>query len=316
MARSKSFNLAVPPFGGKFVLREYTEDSLWVRPHRLRALYVACVGGGGGAGSGRLASDNTFNCGGAASGGSGAYGSMLIFPPDIPESAAITIGAGGIGGAPQTVPNENGIAGTAGGDTYFGDTLIVKGGWYSTGGVTFTNPAPAGGAAIYSTPQGAMICIGGQFGVAGRSDRLSSNGINAGAVCPFAGAAPGGAVRNDNTAYPGTDSGIPLNMAFEELLAAVGGAIPGGNGENGADNVHKGLFRQFGPDIIAYCTKGLGVGGAGGAGNNQPGQTGGKGGNGGLYGAAGGGGGACVGGTASGAGGNGAQGLCVLLEIY
>lgn len=114
---------------------------------------VLVIGGGGGGGSGRYDSVGTANGG---SGGSGASLRYLRRMPyeflqalSIRPPFAVTIGAGGNGGAGQTTDGNNGTSGSAGGlsEIYF--RTVWATGTYSNNFTSNTLRAGGGGAGTF-----------------------------------------------------------------------------------------------------------------------------------------------------------------------
>ena len=102
----------------------FLKSKNWTKPSWAKTIRVTCVGGGGGGG----AAPATETSGIVAGGGGGGGGTITIgeFDADtLPSTISVTIGAGGNGGIYDGMilkfPSN-------GGDTYFGDYLIARGG--------------------------------------------------------------------------------------------------------------------------------------------------------------------------------------------
>lgn len=201
----------------------------YTRPDNVIAILVECIGGGGG-GGGAGAGGNGTGCVGVAQGGAaGQYASKLIANPSA--SYAYSVGVGGPkGGSAPT-------AGTAGGDTTFGTTVVrAKGG---AGG--------AAGGATYIGANGGTTGVGGASGseangigdvvVAGGSggNGIAMTGGN-GSTTRFAHGACGGAsyFGSGGQGGVGTGAATPGIDGFARGSGGGGGAlIDGGWGDGG-----------------------------------------------------------------------------------
>jgi hypothetical protein len=208
----------------------FTADGTWNKPAGVTFARVMMIGGGGGGASGRSG-------GGSASlgGGGGDAGQVAIFMltgAEIPASAAVVIGQGGNGGAPEI--NGNGNVGAAGGNTEF-DTRLVRGG--------------AGGRALGLAPT--HLAPGmppGQFAVDYDADWDPAHYY----LAPGAGGAgegfswsahPGGYSHpGQGSRYPGDTGGGTAGggNGRDEPVTKMGGG--GGGGAAGADGGNGGLY--------------------------------------------------------------------------
>jgi hypothetical protein len=299
------------------VVREYTSNDTWTVPtasNFFGALLIA-YGAGGGGGSGRRGATNVTTTGGTGGGG-GALAMQFIRAADFASASySITIGAGGTGGASQTVNSTDGNNGTAGGDvTVIGTATILraKSGSGGLGGRAGTASGGAGGSIGTSYPNYGPFALGGGNG--GLSSAVTGGGLGNRGLDQFAGTggSGGGGFNSSNTRL------TPANGQFVRVFSSsVAGATAdtseGGNGPNGTDNGNKYLTL----DQANQTTYGIGSGGAGGASGNAAGTiAGGNGGNGGNYAVGGSGGGASRNGANSGAGGLGSGGLLIIVEYF
>jgi hypothetical protein len=102
----------------------FLKSKNWTKPSWAKTIRVTCIGGGGGGG----AAPATETSGIVAGGGGGGGGTITIgeFDADtLPSTISVTIGAGGNGGVYDGVILK---FASNGGDTYFGDYLIARGG--------------------------------------------------------------------------------------------------------------------------------------------------------------------------------------------
>jgi len=283
------------------VLQEYTAGvSTWNKPNGLRRVFIACVGAGGGGGSGRRGAAGTNRFGGGGGGG-GAVVWRQVAADDLPATVTVSVGVGGLGGNGIGVDDTSGNPGGVGQDTSFGALVIAKGGNGGTGGTAAAGTAGTGGTSAASTPASGPYAVPGTSGGNGGSGNGTApgSGMNGAAASAAGGGGGGINTSNTNATAGGTGGGIIANGIL--IAGPASGASP-----NGVANQSN--FLLFNTSMTTG--KGLGTGGAGGF----PPST--AAGNGGNYGAGGGGGRASVNGTSSGGGGNGADGLCLVMEIY
>jgi hypothetical protein len=300
------FELPIGESDPTYTLREYTANDTWTKPAGLKELIVCCIGAGGGGGSGRKGANSTPRAGGSG----GAGGSVAIqryFADDLDSSYAITIGSGGSGGASQTLNSTNGNDGADGGNTSFGAVLVAGGGGKGLGGGDIGGVAVSGGTPATSTPkifpptlQGSN---GGRSAPWGGAPVVEISMADAGG----GGAGGGGGIMDTNVVYS-AGHGSQVYQRDETLTTAV--AVD----TNGSDNLAIQVFDgMIGEEVTP--TKGIGSSGGGGSASDSGNAT--AGGNGGSYGTGGGGGGASKDSTGnSGAGGDGANGLCLVVEVY
>lgn len=272
----------------------FTAGGTWTKPTGAKKVFVVIVGAGGGGGSGPKSPAATNSSGGGAGGGGGI--SRRNFEASLlPASVAITVAAGGVGGAAIATNSTNGIAGGAGtGTSAFGVYMKANNGGGGAAGNTPSTTATAGAGGAGNPSGGASGSNGGAGGSAGGGNS---------------------ATPADGTVGGGGGGGV----------TAVGGQSVGGNGNiaqtwSNAPTLTNNRGNTGGPKDGGPGDPGLeiwGYGGGGGAGSNQVGINAGNGGAGGAYGGGGGGGGAAND-TAgnSGAGGNGHDGVVIVTTIF
>ncbi len=277
-------------------IQEFTTPGsyTWVKPVGARFVEVLMYGGGGGGGSGRrrgalVAASITGGSGGAA----GSRMDLRLPASALSSTETVVVGAGGAGGAPQTVDNTNGITGSFGGDSTFA-TLVARGGGTGFGGIVFAGTAVSGGLSFNSieavSQSGSDYTAAGGASNSGTSFAGSAGGLRGGGGAGGAGLVSGGG--STNTAFSGGLGGTALTTGSTTTGGGGAGGSAGGNGSNGADS------------ISGNWTGGSG----GGGGSSFTLANAGAGGNGGFPGGGGGGGGASEA-FDSGAGGNGGNGF-------
>jgi hypothetical protein len=263
----------------------FSASGTWTRPVGKSIARVTVIAGGGGGGSGCRDAAGTVRCGGMGGGGGGA--STADFQvSDLPASVSVTIGAGGTGGAAQTVNASGGIAGNNGANTTFGTVLSA---WAGTRGEGGQHSAMDSGG-VWGTG-GLGVWPGGQagsIGIAGGTDPISNAPSFNFSVAASAGG-NGGGIGSTGTIWPAVAGGD--NFGYQ-----VSGGTAGGTGAAGGTGVV--------PTLTAFHPGGTG-GGGGGASATAAAGSGGNG----VRGSGGGGGGASLNGFNSGAGGRGGDGF-------
>jgi hypothetical protein len=323
--------------GGGTIITPFPTSGTWTK--NVNTKKVTLIGWNGGSGGGSGAVVSRFE---AIGGGGGAGGCFYIEVPAFffGASETVTIGTGGIGGAPVTGTNgNNGTEGTNttvgwvgaplasqqafGGVMYVGEGLgsgnTGLGLIGSTGGPIITNSintsqsaksasywAAGTGGLVYGPTQDTGIPgdqSGTTFGSYGTYLVTATGGGSGGyIVTPFERGLDGGRVTNRAFNAPLTPN------PFVVLAGGVGGLTDGAPGGNGLPSI-------LNPNIPTSATlHGFLCGGTGGGGGaSSVSGPGGRGGNGGFPGAGGGGGGCALAGM-SGAGGNGAAGYLIIIE--
>lgn len=262
---------------------KFTASGTWTKPSWSTRVVVELISGGNGGGSGALRATGV-----AASGGGGSAPSVMTVyefdASELPASVNVTVGAGGAGGAAQTVADTNGVSGTAGGNSSFG----------SFARASTVGPGQGGGASLgnggsvdairFLPPVGTSLAGG-----AGATSNGAAGSSGPGRYA--AGSGGGGGLSAANVAGLGGASGVN-RIATSQNRTSAGGASDGAVGANG----------------IAAGSSFLAPGDSGGGGAASASGNGGRGGDGFAPGGSGGGGGAARNGSASGRGGDGARG--------
>jgi hypothetical protein len=289
----------IPPAKAK--VTRYTSSDTWTKDPN--AKYIKVVGwcGGSGGGSGRRGAAGSDRSGGSGACMAGCF-SFEADASNFSSSETVTVGAGGTGGAAQTVDDTNGITAATGGASFFGS--ITATGFFPRGEGGGTGSTNGGVYSSIITEIANWQSNSSRAGGDGSATSTGGNGLQqpnfnflGGYLTPGAGGG-GGGINAANTAFNGGAGGTIITGAGATFLAggtagtASGGA--GGNGNPGGQSITSGG--------IICC----GTGGGGGAGNGA--GVGGDGGDGAIPGGSGGGGGASVNGSNSGAGGDGARG--------
>jgi hypothetical protein len=253
----------------------FTANGDWIDPDPTidRPVEVLLIGGGGGGGSGRTGAAGS-NRGGGGGGGGGALvrfetTTSRIRASIVVSGIAVTVGAGGSGGASPVENNFSGVVGSAGGDsTAFGVT--AKGGSAGSGGGQ-SSSVGTGGAAIANScliaSTVASTLAGGRGGV---DSTASAAGGSAVAGRPCGGG--GGAGYNDADGVLAESLGGSCGNSTIGQLNAGGQSslITGAGGDGGAPGSSGGngfLFGAGGGGGGAG-TNDVDSGGAGGAGAN------------------------------------------------
>lgn len=297
-SRELGWRLSTGTSQDSYILTEFTSSGIWTKPTALVGAWVAVVGAGGGAGSGRqgAAGENRFGGGG---GGGGSIVWRYIDAGSLPSSVVVTIGTGGTGGAAQASTSSNGNAGTAGGDSSFGGLITAKGGNAGGGGSTAAGTAGTGGQSSSCTPAYSPFALSGGNGTNGNTTTNAAGGVGfLSTAAPGGGG--GGGISSANASGTAANSGGGVYENGVVQAGPTSGASP-----NGVNDVCTILF----PFSTMSSVYGIGTAGAG----NNPATP--NGGNGGRC-AGGGGGAGTLNGTPSGKGGDGGNGLCIVLEIY
>ena len=283
-------------------IQEFTTvgTTTWIKPVGAKYVHVVMHGGGGGGGSGRLRPDSTTAAAGGGGGGGGGRVEFLLPADSIGVSVSLTIGAGGTGGAAQTVSG-SGLPGGNGDRSSF-DVFGARGGTGGGGGLTGSGP---GG-----------VSTGDTTSFANASNRYSGNssggttaavidagrgGLHAGGGC----GGPGNAASS-TVSRTGAAGGLGGSAALASVTVLTGG---GGNGGGAGAN---GFAGPDAPDLY------FGGGGGGGGGVSTTATVVGTGGAGGFPGGGGGGGpyGQLNTGATSGAGGNGGGGAIRITTFF
>jgi len=282
--------------GGAIDVQAYSADGTWTKPAGAQFVEVIAIGGGGGGGSGRLGAAASTRGGGAGGGGAGIT-RWMVPAAALGATVAVTVGQGGVGGAPQLTSGVNGNAGSPGTASTFGAHVYASGGFGGAGGAGTSAPIGGAGASASIIPGG----VGGNGGAgATGSPTVGASALGA------AGGGGGGSVTSGNTQQAGANGGAgsPFFAGASALAGGAGGATGGTAGAVGTSTSSSQPF-------------GGGGGGGGGANHAAAGSApGGDGGDGGSFGAGGGGGGGGTTSTAagqSGEGGAGANGIVYVI---
>jgi hypothetical protein len=297
------------------VLREYDSSAVWNHPIGLRALLVACIAGGGGAGAGYRGAASTNRTGGGG-GEAGTIVLRMICADQLGAAETIIIGSGGNGGASNATDSSVGAVGTAGGDTTFGTLVKAAGGLGGVGGIagTLTGNSAGRNATDIIPNQDYFVYsdLANYRGGRGTSSQGEGSSVQMfKQAARFGGGGGAGLDTSNNQRVGGAGSRI-FNADDIQSAAVNGGAVGGGNGDNGVPNWGNQFMLIMGTTLIPV--KGVGSSGAGGGSSNS--AKSGDGGDGAEHGGAGGGGAASVNGQLSGAGGKGAKGFVVVIELY
>jgi hypothetical protein len=281
--------------GGAIDVQAYSADGTWTKPAGAQFVEVIAIGGGGGGGSGRLGAPASTRGGGAGGGGAGIT-RWMVPAAALGATVAVTVGQGGVGGAPQLTSGVNGNAGSPGTASTFGAHVYASGGFGGAGGAGTSAPIGGAGASASIIPGG----VGGNGGAgATGSPTVGASALGA------AGGGGGGSVTSGNTQQAGANGGAgsPFLAGASALAGGAGGATGGTAGSIGTSTSSSQPF---------------GGGGGGGGGSHHHAASpapGGDGGDGGSFGAGGGGGGGGTTSTASGQSGEGGAGASGIVYV-
>lgn len=261
----------------------FTSSDTWTKIAGANWVFVELWGAGAGGGAG-LNSAAAENRGGGGGGGGGAYTAKLYKASDLAATVAVTIGAGGAGGATA--------AGSAGGTTSFGSHLLAYGGEGGTVGDNSGNVATGGqpggsltaGASLSGSTYGTADDT--RFGAAGNSGGTNAVVALAGlrSLEGGPGGGGGGGLNAGGTATAGAAGGSQAQAASLTGGGGAGGAATGANGSAGAAFQGGGGGGAGNAGGVGGAGGRAGGGGGGGAGTtgagSPPGGNGGAGGDG------------------------------------
>lgn len=191
----------------------------WVAPPGVTSLVVACIGGGGGAGSANAA---TGSFGGGGGAGEASLENAVAVTPGM--AYTVTVGAGGtggIGGAGAPGQSTAGASSSFSGDT---QTVLAHGGSRGNGGVTGTGGAGGTGSSNAVSARGGngddglAATNGGGGGGAG--------GISATGVAGGNGSGSTGGIGGVGTVFSGGNGGAGATTGAN----GSAGVSPGGGG--------------------------------------------------------------------------------------
>lgn len=205
----------------------FTSNGTWTNPYPTTRRRIRIRGWAGGApgGGGRQGAAGTVRCGGGP-GGAGAYFDRESWTDEQPTTILILLGAGGAAVAGQTNADSNGLTGSAGGLTAFGEHIRAYGGQPGSGGTAAAGNAGFSGASMFAPPTGSSASSTGLVG-------NQSAGSYGGAGAP---GSPGGGITTANAASNGGGGGnTPRSQALG--LTTVGGQVGGANPTGGCDGV-------------------------------------------------------------------------------
>lgn len=243
MALFGSSNVGFNDGGDNPVVDTFTTNGTWSCCPGALQIEVIVVGGGAGGNSGaldsRVAATNTrINIGGAGGGGGGLALAKLV-GVQVPSTACIVVGAGGVGGVGNSVNCTAGYVGSNGGNSCFGSCVIACGGIATNSGATngggynyaalggVSNCPGIGGTAVINTGTGTVSQgndgggMGSQSGISA-AELIGNNSEN----CPVAGfrTQGGGAGGGSSCCAAGAGGTSPAGMTLCGICLGQGGA--------------------------------------------------------------------------------------------
>lgn len=276
----------------KVEIQKFTGNGTWTKATGAKIVDVYAWGGGGGGGSGARSAATAHNRDGGSGAAGGSYSYKRFLADALGATESVVVGAIGTGGA---VKSSDGVgnAGTNGGFSAFGTTVVLKapGGGQGLGGLQ--SGSAAGGTAAAGNGD---VAVAGGTGGAGGDSADGNPGIDTESDVSARGGGSGSAATGASTFNGGAGGAFTTN--YVKTGGAAGAASDGAGGNGAATD-----------DDLLYG----GVGGGGGASSNGS-TTAGGGGVGGFPGGGGGGGGGAA--TTSGAGGNGALGQVIVISYF
>lgn len=237
-----SFNtIVLNPF-----TRSFSATGTFTKPPCYSQIYAECWGAGGGGGSGGFRAVGTiYNLVGGGGGG-GGYMFRHILASALSSSTTVTIGAGGAGGAGVGSiggsPDENeGLTGTAGGNTTF-STCTAKGGGAGAGGTSNSSGSVGGGdGGGYGANNN--VALGTNYAFGGGNGSATSFGTYLNAI--YGGGGGGGSYTTTGA------SSLFGGTGGDRGGGAAGSVKNGGSGGNGASS---GTSQAGGAGGAGYCT--------------------------------------------------------------
>ena len=137
----------------------------------------------------------------------------------------VTVGAGGTGGAAQTVDDTTGNNGTAGGESLFGSWARARNGLLAFGGSTTSGLAGSGGGSLGEFAAGSTTYSA--TGGAGSASAGTNSG-NRGGYRPGGGGGGSGFPINNTTGFNGQTGGAGGSL-FTTSVSGLGGGGSGGS---------------------------------------------------------------------------------------
>jgi hypothetical protein len=263
------------------VVDKFPVSGTWTKRPGAKFVHMLLIGGGGGGDSGAVAAAGAVAIGGDSGGGGAVF--LGGIPADgLPNSCAITIGKGGLGGPTSMGAKNKGGAG--------GDTMIYGG----------TNYLFAARGANQDISPGILYTYG-MFNGESKTAAITTGGVQTGSTRYNS---PGIAARG----MPAGEAGAGLS-ASGPVYAGTRRITP--SAMVGISTIVVSAASPHGTDAKAYLDGFSGSGGDAFAAAN-----GGDGGNGGKYGCGGGGGGGARTGFTAGKGGDGGDGIAVITTFF
>jgi len=249
---------------GTLTIISYNANGTWISPQGVTSVTATGFGGGGSGGSG---GSNTTQASGGGGGGGSLQSTITV---SITPSTAYLVNIGIGGSTVAAVTNSAGAVGQVGGDTTFGNSLLIFPGASGGGAGTITGGTMVSGGLCNKSVTASNAYGAVNFG--GPISATGSTGVGTGVGAPAGGGSSslttvggnGNAnIANNGAYFPGT--GGNAGGSSQSGGGGGGGQGPGGSGGNGGAGS---VSTSATSGSSAANNSGAGGGGGGGARNS------------------------------------------------